>query len=574
MEKLILKKCKGYATSFLDKAGKIYDSETDIPLYRTILDANIDNMDGLAGISSNYRITYGDLFKNTDRIADVMTHYGVKPGDSIVEFVMDKITAISIILACSKIGVQAIVAHPRFDDETMAKVIKHNNVKLLLCAEVMYPAFASMNSVNDISRIVVLPMARNYVTDWRNKSVPVRTEVTTWDEFINTKCTCKSEEVKTGDYPLMVCGSTGTTGVPKLIVHTNRSINASITEKKEAGPDWIRGDILLAYPPPYVVSCLACLSFAPLAMGVTIVSETGKGKADTGPNATNEKFEYEFILKHKVNILMTTKSDLLSMVSQCRGLTLDLSHLRHVFVLGEPINQKESKMISDFLASNRCNVILENLYGMSELTSFSYHRYDDDSEISKCSVLPFVTVSAFDAETGEECPYNTVGRIYVKTPAMMKEYMFNKEATDNFFIKDNEGNIWCCTGDIGYVTEDNKVVAHGRYTENFVDANGDIVFPYMISDVLIREDNVVSCKIITKQFGEQKKLVVHVLVKEIPKDLEQYVSHLDEMLRESDTVKVYPDLYKIRTEFPIFHSKISMRDIAMEQDGFIEVPKK
>ena len=67
---------------------------------------------------------------------------------------------------------------------------------------------------------------------------------------------------------------------------------------------------------------------------------------------------------------------------------------------------------------------------------------------------------------------------------------------------------------------------------------------------------------------------MHVLVKEIPKDLEQYVSHLDEMLRESDTVKVYPDLYKIRTEFPIFHSKISMRDIAMEQDGFIEVPKK
>lgn len=571
MEKLILKKSKGYASYILDETGNINASEINKPLYRTIFDANTDNMDGLAGISSNNRITYGDLLKNADRIADVMTHYGVKPGDSIIEFVMDKIMAVTIILACSKIGVQAIVAHPRFDDETLSKVIKHNNVKLLLCAEVMYPAFASMNSVNDISKIVVLPMVRDYVTDWKNNSVPVSTEVTTWNEFVNTKCACKSEEVKTGEYPLMVCGSTGTTGVPKLIVHTNRSINASIIEKKEADPDWRKGDILIAYPPPYVVSCLACLSFAPLAMGVTIVSETGKGKADTGPNATNERFEYEFILKHKANILMTTKSDLLSMISQCKGLTFDLSHLRHVFVLGETINPKESKMISDFLASNGCNAILENFYGMSELTTFSYHRYDDESEISKCTVLPFVAVSAFDADTGEECPYNTVGRIYVKTPAMMKEYMFNDEANDNFFRKDNEGNIWCCTGDIGYVTEDNKVVAHGRYTENFADVNGNIVFPYMISDVLIREENVVSCKIITKQFCGQKKLVVHVLVKEIPEDAEKYVSRLDGMLRESDTVKVYPDLYKIRTEFPIFHSKISMRDLAAEQDGFIEV---
>ena len=574
MQVLKLKKTAGYPTSNMNEMKIMDESVLDKPLYRTILDANSENMDVLAGVSSHYRLTYGDLFRNIDRLADVLSDFGLKAGDSLIEFVMDKITAITIILACSKIGVQVIVAHPRFDDEMLSKVIKHNSVKLLLCAEVMYPAFASMNSVNDISKIVVLPMARDYVTDWKNKSVPVSTEVTTWNEFINTKCTCKSEEVKTGEYPLMVCGSTGTTGVPKLIVHTNRSINASIIEKKEASPDWRRGDILIAYPPPYVVSCLACLSFAPLTMGVTIVSETGKGKADTGPNATNEKFEYEFILKHKANILMTTKSDLLSMVSQCRGLTLDLSHLRHVFVLGETINPKESKMISDFLASNGCNVFLENLYGMSELTTFSYHRYDDESEVSKCSVLPFVVVSAFDPDTGEECPYNTVGRIYVKTPSMMKEYMLNEEATDNFFRKDNEGNTWCCTGDIGYVTEDNKVVAHGRYTENFVDANGNIVFPYMISDVLIREENVVSCKIITKQFGEKKKLVVHVLVKDIAEDVEKYVSHLDEMLRESDTVKVYPDLYKIRTKFPIFHSKISMRDIAMEQDGFIEVSKK
>lgn len=575
MDNLKLKKSKGYATYNLAEVKKFSDSEINKPLYRTILDSNTDNMNGLAFISSGYQVTYDEFFWNVDRIADIMTHNGIKPGDSVVEFVLDKFTAITIILACSKIGVQAIVAHPSLDNETLLKMTENCGVKLVFCSEVCYPFFASMDSVNNIPGIVVLPMGRDYITDWKNTSRSVTTEVITWNKFLNTDITTGAEEVKNGEYPLMVCGSTGTTGVPKLIVHTNKGINASVLAKKAADPEWRKGDVLLAYPPPFVVSGLACLSFAPLAMGVTLVSENSRGKSGSGSaGGTDEEFAYELILKFKPNILMTTKSDLLSMISQCSNSKYDLSHLRHVFVLGETINPKESRIITDYLAANRCKVILENFYGMSELTAFSYHRFDDCSDVENCSILPYVMVSAFDTETGDECPYSKVGQIYIKTPAMMKEYMFNSEATDNFFREDNEGGIWCYTGDIGYINEDNKVVALGRYTESFTDENGNVVFPYMIADVLIQDDNVISCKIITRVCDGKKKLAVHVLVKKVPEETEGYVCQLHEMLKKSDKVKVYPDMYKLRTKYPVRNSKISMRDLAAEQDGFIEVSKE
>ena len=73
MQVLKLKKTAGYPTSNMNEMKIMDESVLDKPLYRTILDANSENMDVLAGVSSHYRLTYGDLFRNIDRLADVLS---------------------------------------------------------------------------------------------------------------------------------------------------------------------------------------------------------------------------------------------------------------------------------------------------------------------------------------------------------------------------------------------------------------------------------------------------------------------------------------------------------------------
>lgn len=87
-----------------------------------------------------------------------------------------------------------------------------------------------------------------------------------------------------------------------------------------------------------------------------------------------------------------------------------------------------------------------------------------------------VTVAAFNMVTNQELKYGERGEIRVDSPAHMKEYFKNPVATNEYFYKDENGTLWGCTGDIGYVDEEGFVYILGRANDTYKAEDGAVVY--------------------------------------------------------------------------------------------------
>ena len=58
----------------------------------------------------------------------------------------------------------------------------------------------------------------------------------------------------------------------------------------------------------------------------------------------------------------------------------------------------------------------------------------------------------------------------------MKGYYKNPNATNEFFKTDEQGKVWGCTGDIGYVDKDGEIFILGRVSDSYRRENGEIVY--------------------------------------------------------------------------------------------------
>ncbi|MGN0583198.1 MAG: AMP-binding protein, partial [Oscillospiraceae bacterium] len=364
----------------MDKVKKIDEDTANKTFYRYLYDINSDDMSFTAVISDGIQLSVADIFEKADRIADVLTQKGLKAGDSVAEFFLDKFSLLCITLACSKIGVQLIVAHPSLDLKILDNMKEGKNVKMIFCSEARYPFLTSVN----VSEIVVLPMTKDCVDDWKNIPVPKGKKVESWNEFLDTETSVEAAEITDNEYPLMALFSTGTTGIPKTIVHTNKSLVAVIFVLSELDMGWKKGDVLLGYPPPFVFTGLIFPVFVPMAMKITLVCDSSNNDLRLSPNGkgVKEQFNFKSVLVYKPNILVVTKSFLLSMITQHNGISLDLSSVKYIVLAGEPLNPQESLIIKNFFKAHGSDVTIENFYGMSEIGGIAYHIEDNSSVLA------------------------------------------------------------------------------------------------------------------------------------------------------------------------------------------------
>ena len=176
-----------------------------------------------------------------------------------------------------------------------------------------------------------------------------------------------------------------------------------------------------------------------------------------------------------------------------------------------------------------------------------------------------VTVSAFDLATDKELPYGRHGEIRVLSPARMKGYYKNPEATAAFFKKDEQGNIWGCTGDIGYVDEDGEVFVLGRASDSCRRENGELIYLFDIEAEILKHDAISQCKVVDIEENGCQKLAAHLVFREGVKDREEVVSSIWDELRKTLPPYMLPEYYKIRSSMPV-HTN-GKRDVgALKQD--------
>ncbi len=577
------KKLTGYPS--IDKPWLKYYSEEALAMktpkctvYRNIYDNNKDYPNDTAIYYFGNDISYGTLFENVEICAKSLKQIGIKDGDCVTLCSAGVPEAIYLVLACSKIGAIANFINPLFTAEQMIDRINDTEAEWIFILDEMYSYIEKALPKTCIKNVVIIPVNRSMgnpvklLASIKSKTksilksqVPYR--FMHWNKFekLGDSYTGETESSYKKGTPVIMVYSSGSTGASKGILLTNDGVNAIILNYQAMNIPCSRNDKFLQMIPLWFSTGIVMSILMPLFMGYTVIPE---------PQFSKETFAKD-LLQHKPAITLTATSLWLYVSNKLANKRVDLSCLIFPITGGEKILPQEEDKINEFLRCHNCKRNLYKGYGMCELGSEISGATDSVLYNNKYggSGHPIlnVTVSAFDMETNKELKYGEHGEIRVCSPARMKGYYKNEKATSEFFYTDENGQVWGCTGDIGYIDEDGEVFILGRATDSAFLDSGKKVYLFDIEDVILQEEALSGCKVVAIEKNGKTILAAHMTVrKDVEYDGRTLARKIYENCKKQLPYEEIPVKYKFRDSFPVHtNGKRDNNALKQETDGFI-----
>lgn len=301
-------------------------------------------------------LTYQQLHTEVCRFANVLKKMGVQRGDRVALY-MPLIPELAIaMLACARIGAAHSIVFGGFSADALRDRINDAGCTAVVTADGGYRR----------GGIVALKAA---VDDALKQTPTVHTCIVVkrtgdqihmqpgrdhwWHELMMTvNADCPAEELDS-EHPLFILYTSGTTGKPKGILHTTGGYltQASLTHEwvfdlREEDVYWCTADIGWVTGHSYVV-------YGPLSNGATSLMYEG------APNHPGPDRFWDIVERHRVNIFYTAPTAIRSFIKwgEHHVLNRDLSSLRLLGTVGEPINPEAWIWYHNVIGKGRCPIV-------------------------------------------------------------------------------------------------------------------------------------------------------------------------------------------------------------------------
>lgn len=424
---------KYYSKEFINKPLK------KCTVYQNVYTSNSEHMSDIALIYFNNKISYRTLFREVDRCAYTLKCMGIQSGDIISLCTAGTPESIYLLLAANKLGAVCNFVNPFFTEEQLLSRINETHSKVLFVLDSFYKQIQPVINKLNIGKIIIIPalnsasiLIRSLNKLKNNTHIKYSDKLVSWQSFVDKKV--KVEPTTAADYvpnhdAIMVCSS-GSTGASKGIVLTNDGINATI-QNYDYGYDYLRGDIFLQMVPIWFCTGCVLSTIMPLQRGITVILEPRYGIKEFISN----------LKKYSISLTLVSPSFWVGIMNSSQSDKLDLSVMKYPITGGEQILSDTEDEINAFLKARGCQYPLLKGYGMSELgsTLTTTSRLHSKKNSVGYPILGKAIISAFDIETDSELKYGERGEIRAITPAHMKGYFNNEEATSEFFKEDSKG---------------------------------------------------------------------------------------------------------------------------------------
>jgi len=302
------------------------------------------------------RITYGELHADVNKFANVLKGLGVGRGDRVAIYLPMVPEVAVAMLACARVGAVHTVVFGGFSAESLRDRINDAGAKILITADGGYRRGAivplkqnaddAVSATPTIEHVVVLRRTGQTVSFKTGRDL-------WWSELMaRAEKDCPPEAMDAED-PLFILYTSGTTGKPKGILHTTGGYltQAYATTKwvfdlKDSDVFWCTADVGWVTGHSYVV-------YGPLALGVTEVMYEG------APDHPGKDRFWSICAAHGVTVFYTAPTAIRAFMKWGTALPAkhDLSKLRLLGSVGEPINPEAWMWYQEHIGGGRCPIV-------------------------------------------------------------------------------------------------------------------------------------------------------------------------------------------------------------------------
>ncbi|SOE94267.1 acetyl-CoA synthetase [Burkholderia sp. D7] len=416
-------------------------------------------------------ITYQALYHRVCRLANALRARGVKKGDRVVIYLPMSVEGVVAMQACARIGAPHSVVFGGFSAKSLHERMVNVGAVAVITADEQVRAGKTLPLKTIVDEALAMgdTDAVKTVVIYRRTGgrIPWIVGRDAWlHELENDQPeTCEPEWVG-AEHPLFVLYTSGSTGTPKGVQHSTGGYLtwAAVTMRwtfdiKPEDVFWCTADIGWITGHTYIC-------YGPTAVGATQVIFEG---VPTYPNAG--RF-WDMIQRHKVSIFYTAPTAIRSLIKSAEAeravhpASYDLSTLRILGTVGEPINPSAWKWYAEQVGGGRCPVL--DTFWQTETGGHMITPLPGVTPLvaGSCALpLPGIDAAIVD-ETGNEVPNGQGGVLVIRKPwpSMIRTVWGNPERFRNgYYPQELGGNLYLAGDgairdpDTGYFTITGRV---------------------------------------------------------------------------------------------------------------------
>ena len=408
-------------------------------------------------------LTYFDLHREVCKLANVLEGLGVEKGDRVTIYLPSIPEAVISMLACARIGAVHTVVFGGFSADSLAERISDSQSKLLITADGGWRrgnpirlkdlADKALEGETTIEKVIVV----NRTEDARHVHMKQGRDFW-WHRLMDEASIKHTALPMDAEDPLYILYTSGSTGKPKGILHTSggyltgvAATTKYIFDMKDDDVYWCTADVGWVTGHSYVV-------YGPLANGATVFLYEG------APDWPQRDRFWSLIERHGISILYTAPTAIRAFMKWGTEWPAkhDLSSLRVLGSVGEPINPEAWLWYNEHIGGGRCPIV--DTWWQTETGAIMVTPLPGISKTKPASASrPFPGISAEVVdESGEVLPRGTdqTGILVITKPwpSMLrtlwrdderyKRVYWSKFADKGYYFpgdgarRDEEGDYW------------------------------------------------------------------------------------------------------------------------------------
>jgi len=301
-------------------------------------------------------LTYQQLHREVQKFANVLKSLGVKKGDRVAIYMGMTPELPVAMLACARIGAPHTVVFGGFSSNALIDRIHDSQASAVITQDGAYRRGGEVKLFPAVEEALKSCPSVKHVIVYKRTGTPINMQAGRdhwWHELMaKVSDVCPAEPLD-AEHPLYVLYTSGTTGKPKGVVHTTGgySVGTYLTTKlvfdlKDEDTFWCTADIGWVTGHSYIV-------YGPLQNGATSLMYEG------APNFPEPDRFWAIIARHKVNVFYTAPTAIRTFIKWGDDWPKkhDMSSLRLLGTVGEPINPEAWMWYRETIGGSRCPIV-------------------------------------------------------------------------------------------------------------------------------------------------------------------------------------------------------------------------